>query len=53
MQQQKIAFTDVLALCLVVVRSVVQILEPPLNFPACLGYPLEALATRVLDPASD
>ncbi len=52
-QQPKIAFTDVLALCLVVVRSVVQILEPPLNFPACLGYPLEALATRVPDPASD
>ncbi len=52
-QQPKIAFTDVLALCLAVVRLVVQILEPPLNFPACLGYPLEARATRVPDPASD
>ncbi len=37
-QQRKIAFTDVLALRLVVVRLVVQILEPPLNSPACLGY---------------
>jgi len=52
-QQPKSAFADVLALCLAVVRLVIRILEPPLNFPAYLGCPLEALATRVPDPASD
>jgi len=38
-QQPKIAFTDVLALCLAVVRLVVQILEPPLKFSGMSSLP--------------
>jgi len=38
-QQPRIAFTDVLALCLAVVRLVVQILEPPLKFSGMSSLP--------------